>query len=132
VGVLHGLIAANRYLVRHTRRSDVLVDRVVAQPRVFVADLVHLATIRRTGDRDRAREHDRRQAQNRASYLQGLHGKFLPQSLLFVLDITNTERKRLTVDPAATISKVMYFWLIAFSEDKVGHQRNLAQPLNRV
>ena len=110
-GAYMKLVAANRHLVRHTRRGDMLVYRVMAQPRVFVADFVHLAPVRRTGDRDRAREHDRRQTQNSASYLQGLHEKFLPQSYVFVLDITNTERKRLTMDPAATISKVMYFRL---------------------
>lgn len=44
------LIAANRHLVDHARRIGVLVDRIVAQARVFVADLVHLGTIRGAGD----------------------------------------------------------------------------------
>ena len=60
-GDLSLLIAAKRHLVRHAGGGRMRVDREMAQPRVFVPYLMHLAAIRRAGDRDRAGKEERRQ-----------------------------------------------------------------------
>jgi len=67
------LVAAKRNLVDYAGRIGVLVDRVVAQAGVFVPDLVHLGAVSGAGDRCRARENERCQAEYGAHQLQGFH-----------------------------------------------------------
>src|SRR4029077_14377338 len=92
-GGLSLLIAANGHLVCHASRGRMRIDREMTQPRVFVSYLVHLAAIRRTGDRDRAGEDQRCQTQDGACHLQCVHHRLSPLSSRFIT--CNPERRDL-------------------------------------